>query len=235
MIRVCKISRACVLLLNVGEDFGDAEEPHEQGDQTHAIPQNQQAKIEPGFCGDHIHPHKAQADPQGGHEQRFEDGAPAQIGNDGKAEAHDGKVFGETKLQGDIGQRNRQEHEADHAQGSGDKRAESGNPQGRTRSSLPGHLVSVDAGYDRSRFPGNVHQDGGGRSPIHRPVIDSGQHDNRRNRGNAKGGGQEQSDGGSRPDPGKNPDECSQEDSYKTIQKIDGRKADLEPLIKVGQ
>ncbi len=42
---------------------------------------------------------------------------------------------------------------------------------------LAGHLVAVEAGYDRGRFARRVDQDGGGGTAVHRPVEDAGQHD----------------------------------------------------------
>ena len=51
--------------------------------------------------------------------------------------------------------------------------------QGRARSSLAGHLVSVQTGHHRGGFAGDIEKDGSRGAAIHGPIVDPRQHDDR--------------------------------------------------------
>ena len=131
------------------------------------------------------------------------------------------KYSGGPNLNGKLGQRRGQEHQPEDGQGSGNKRAKSGNAQGRARSSLAGHLVAVQTGDDGCRFSGNIDQDRSRRPAIHGPVINSGQHDDGGFGSGFESRGKEQGHGPHGPDARQYPDEGSDEDPDETIKKVD--------------
>ena len=65
-------------------------------------------------------------------------------------------------------------------------------PSACPRAALPGHLVPVQAGHDRCRFPRDVHENGSRGAAIHGSVVDPRQHDDRRNGRKVKGVRQQQ-------------------------------------------
>ena len=110
-----------------------------------------------------------------------------------------------------------------------------GNPQGRAGPSLAGHLVAVQAGNHRGGLSWDVNQDGSGGSAVHGPIIDPGQHDDRRNRGNMKGAGQEQGHGGHRAQPGQNPDQRADQDPDETEEKVHRLQGHLKAQDHIGR
>ena len=133
------------------------------------------------------------------------------------------KYSGRAETDREVGQRRRQEHQANHAQGPGDEGADGRNPQRRAGPALPGHLVAVQAGHDRGGFARKVHQDGGGRAAVHGPVIDAGQHDDGGGGIHAEGEGNEHGRPGHRPDAGQDPDDRPHGHAEKAEEEIDGR------------
>ena len=67
------------------------------------------------------------------------------------------------------------------------------------------HQVAFDGGHDRRALARRVQQDRRRRSAVHPAVVDAGEHDERLDRLQAEGHGQQQGDGQGRTDPGSTP------------------------------
>ena len=137
------------------------------------------------------------------------------------------KYSGGPKARANFARGGRHQHQADDRNRSGDERAEGGNPQRDAGPSLLGHLVSVQAGDDRGRLPGNVYQDGSGGPAIHRPVINSGEHDDGRNRGNVERVGEKKGNGRRRAQTRENADQGPHENPDEAEENIHRGKEDL--------
>ena len=138
------------------------------------------------------------------------------------------KYSGGPNFRATAGKRRSEEGKADDRQGSGDEGAEGRDPQGRPRPPLAGHLVAVEGGDHGSGFSGNVHQDGGCRSPVHRPVIDPGEHDDGGDGRGVKRRREEKGDRRHRSESGKHPDEGADQHPDKAEEEIDRLDGHLE-------
>ena len=130
------------------------------------------------------------------------------------------KYSGGPNFRAKLGQRGRHEDQADDAERPGDEGAEGGHAQGRAGPALARHLVAVQAGHDRGGLAGDVHQDGGGRAAVHGPVVDSGQHDDGRDRRDVEGGRQEQRHGGRRAQARQDADERADQAADEAVEEV---------------
>ena len=155
---------------------------------------------------------------------------------DGEPQDHQGEVLRRSEIEGQTGPEGRgQQRDHRHAEGPGDEGAEGRDPQGRPGPSLAGHLIPVQAGHDGGRLAGDVDQDRGGRSAVHGPVVDPGQHDDRRDRAHREGDRQEDRHGARRPDPGQDPDQRPDQDADETVQEIHGLEGGDDPDLQPGK
>ena len=203
------------LLLDIGNDLSHAKEAHDGGNQTHSIAEFENTKGQTLGAGDTVHPDGADQQPEDKHHQGLQDRTRGQIDQDNDPKKHQAEILGGSEGQGKFGQRRGNQHETDDRYRSGDERPKGGNAQRRTGPALSGHLIPVQAGDHRGRFPRDVDQDGGRRSSIHGAVIDPGKHDDGRHRGDMERVWKEQGNGGrraeTRKDADKRPHEARQE------------------------
>ena len=96
-----------------------------------------------------------------------------------KAEHHQRKILRRTERERQLRERWRYQHQSDHPKRAGDERRDRADPERGTRAALARHLITVEAGDDRSRLAWHVEQDRCGRAAVLRAVVDAGQHDHR--------------------------------------------------------
>lgn len=118
------------------------------------------------------------------------------------AQASKAQIFRRPEGFRHLRQRRRYEHQADDGNRSGDKGTEGSHAEGRSRSSLQCHLMAVETGDHCGRLSRDIDQDRSRRSSVHGPVVNPGQHDDRRNRRDVKGAGQKEGNGGRGPQSG---------------------------------
>ena len=133
------------------------------------------------------------------------------------------KYSGGAELEGHFGERGREEGDDDGADGSREEGADGGGGQGHAGAALEGHLVAVDGRHDGGGLPGQVHQDRGGRPAVLGPVIDPGQHDQRRHGREHEGGRHEHGDRRGRPEAGEDADQRADENADQAVEQVEGR------------
>ena len=69
------------------------------------------------------------------------------------------------------------DHETKDAERTTNKGPEGTNAQCRSSPSLPSHLITIQACDHRGCLSWYINKNGGGRTPIHGPIIDACQHD----------------------------------------------------------
>ena len=106
---------------------------------------------------------------------------------------------GGPKRSANVGERRREQHQADHAQRAGDEGADRRDGERRPGAPVLRHRVAVDAGHHRRGLARYAHQDRGGGAAVHRAVIDAGEQHDGDDRVQAEGRGQQQADAGERP------------------------------------
>ena len=104
------------------------------------------------------------------------------------------------KRSADRRQRRREEGQRNRRERSGHERSDGGRRQRRRAAALPRHHVAVDGRGNRCRFARRVEQDAGGRSAVHRAVVDPAEHDERADRVEGERDRQQHRDGQRRAD-----------------------------------
>ena len=108
------------------------------------------------------------------------------------------------------------------ADGAREKGADGGGGQGDAGTTLEGHLIAVERRHDGGGLSGQVHQDRGGRPAVLRPVVDPGQHDQRRHGREDEGGRHEHGDRRGRSEAGENADQGADEDADQAVEQVEG-------------
>ncbi len=189
------------------DDLVDSEQTDHHGDDPDPIPKRGDVvgKTLPAAQG--VHAYGAENQPQSGHDQCLDHRAPDQVGDNDKRHHHQGEVLRRIEDQGGPGKGRGQEHEPEHPEGSCDEGPQGGDPQRRSRPTLLGHLVAVQAGNHGGRLAGDIDEDRGGRPAVHRPVGDPAHHDDPGDRVEMIGRRQKQRHGAGRPDSRQDPDQ----------------------------
>ena len=138
-----------VLLLEIAQDLGDAEHADGDGDEVDAVGELEPAEREPLLAGVDVGADQPEQQPEHDHGERLEDRAVRERDRRDQAEDHEREVFGGAELEGDRGQRRREQHQDQGRDRAGKERAERGGGQRGTRAALPRHLVAVDRGHGR--------------------------------------------------------------------------------------
>ena len=219
----------------VDEDLPHAEHAHGQGDEIDPLLEHVESPGEADRSGDGVEPYRAEEQAHDHHDQPLDHRAFAQHGGHEEPHESQGKIFGGAEFQGEFGQGRSYEGQADHTDGSGDEGPDGGYAQRRAGPAFAGHLVAVDTGDHRSRFAGDIDQDGGGRPAVHGAVEDSGHHDDGSDRrADFETDGEEKGDGGCRAEAGKDPDDGPQKDADESKGQVrqgeSNRKATPQPL-----
>ena len=217
----------CDPLFEIDDDLGDAEESHDRRDQAHAVAEFEDAEGQPLGARNAVHADRADQQTEDAHHQGLEHGTRREVDEDHHAQEHQGEVFGRSECQGELGQGRGHEHQAQDGDRPGDEGAEGGDAQGGSRPPLPGHLVTVETGDHRGRLARDVDQDRRCRTSVHGPIVDPGQHDDRRDRGNVKGAGQEEGDGRRGSQAGQHADQRSHQDADEAEEQVRRREQDM--------
>ena len=209
------------------EDFAEAEDAHREGHEVETALEDDAPEGEPDLAGDRVETHHRQQEADEEDDQSFDDRAAGEGHGEEEPQRRQGEIFGGAEIEREFGERRREEGQADDGDRAGDERSDRGDPQGRARASFLGHLVAVDAGDDGGRLAGEVQQDGGGRSAVHRSVVDARHHDDRRHRGaDHIGHRQQKGDCGRRPQARKYADRRADQRPEEAEQDVCSRKRD---------
>jgi hypothetical protein len=143
-------------------------------------------------------------------------------------EHHQGKVFGGSELERELGQGHRDAAISMVATVPAKKEPSAAIAQRRAGLALARHLVAVEAGDHRGRFARHVEQDRRRRPAVLRAVVDAGQHDQRRHRLQRVGRRQQHRDRRDRADAGQHADQRAQQHADQCVQQVDRRQGDAE-------
>ena len=116
--------------------------------------------------------------------------------------------------------------------GAGEERADRRDGERRPRAALARHLVAVEAGDDRRRLAGQVHQDRRRRAAVLRAVVDAGQHDQRRDRRQREGHRQQHRDRRHRADAGQHADQRAEQHADEAVEEVERRSATPKPSAR---
>jgi hypothetical protein len=170
-----------------------------------------------------------------GNDEGLQQGTRAQVTQDSQAQDHDSEDLRGTELQSQFSNRRGQEHQKNDTHRSRDEGPEGRDAQSRACPSLPGHLITVDAGDRGRRFTGDVDQNGRCRTPVHGPVKNAREHNDGRGRRKVEGDRQQQGNGCGWPDSGENPDQGSHKTADQTEDEVQRGGRDAEPRENVGE
>ena len=138
------------------QHLGDTEKPHGHGHKTQTVAQGQTAKGKALFARNRIHADAAGEQPQHSHDQRLEHRSLRKIGDQSQTGKRQREIFRRPEPERRSAKHRREKHEPDHAERSGDKRAESGDAQRRARAALARHTVTVETSNYRRRLAGDI-------------------------------------------------------------------------------
>ena len=207
-----------------GQDLRYAEKAHGHGHDSDPVAQGDQAvrKTEiPAHLVDADHSeHQSEND----HGQVLHDRPARHVAEDDEPAKKEAAIFRGAESEGEFRQRGRQKHQPHDAERPGDIGSDRRHGQSRTRPSLLGHGVPVDAGHDRSRFAGNAHENGSRRPAVHGAVVNPRQENDRRGGVQAEGRGQKHADPGQGTHPGQNADHGPDQTADQGVKDVRRRK-----------
>ena len=217
------------------EHLGEPEEPDRERHDPDAVAQLDHAKGEAKIARHLIDAHHSEHEPERRHGEGLDHRSAAHVGEHEQPQEEQGEVLGRPQAEGEVGQGRRQQHEGDHRERARHEGANRGDGEGGARAPAAGHLVAVDAGHHRRRFPGNAHEDRGGRAPVHRAVVDAGEEDDSARGVEAEGGGQQEADPRQRAHAREHPHEGADEAADEGVEEHAGRERHSEAQGQVLQ
>ena len=119
----------------------------------------------------------------------MDDGTLGQVDHNAQPQYHEGKILRRSEVEGIFGQSRREEGEKTNRDRSRNEGTESRHPESRSRFSITGHLVTVEAGHDRCGLSWDIDQNGGGGSSVHGTIRDTCKQYDRRSGGHVKSNG----------------------------------------------
>jgi hypothetical protein len=152
-----------------------------------------------------------------------------------QAEHHEGEVVRRTELERKLGERRSEQRKQEGGNRAREERTDRGSGQGHAGPSLTRHLVAVKRRDHRGGLTRHVDQDGRGRSAVLGAVVDAGEHDQRRDRREGEGHGQQHGDRGRRPESGQHADQRSKKDAGEAVQQVRQRDRCRETEAEVGK
>ena len=115
---------------------------------------------------------------------------------------HQAKVLGRSQANGVIGQHRRKQGHDDGGDRSSNKGANCRACQGSPSAAALGHLVAFHRGDHGGGLARRVEQNRGGRTAVHRPIVNAGKENHRCGGVHMRGNRKQHRHGGRRPDPG---------------------------------
>ncbi len=208
------------------EDLGNSEEAGGDRDEADAPLGGFDAEGEALQTADRIHSHGGKDQAGHHHDQGAGLGFSGQVGQEDDSQDRQGEVFGRPEGEGGSRQEGGEELQGDHAEGSGNERADRGDGQRRPGPSLFRHRVTVEGGHDAGRLSRDIDQDRGRRAPVHGPVIDPRQHDQTGGGTELQGQGDDQGHGRRRAETRQHPDQRADQRADKAGDHVVGLKRD---------
>ncbi len=129
-------------------------------------------------------------------------------------------MLGGAEAEREPRQRRRDEDQPKGGDRGADEGSDGGDPQGHAPAPLQRHLVAVEGRHDGGRLSGRVQQHGGDGAPVHRAVIDGGEHDDGAGWIEVKCEGDENRDAGRRSDARKDADELAEHATDQREEKV---------------
>ena len=171
-----------LLVLEVPQDLGDAEQADRHRDEVDALEQLANAEREAWRAGVDVLADRAEQETQDDHRQRLGRRATCERDRGDQPEHDEAEELGRSEGQGHPRQRRREEDENERREGARDERADGGGGERRACATLARHLVAVDGSDRGRRLARKIDEDGRRRAAVLRAVVDAGQHDQRRDR-----------------------------------------------------
>ena len=195
-----------VFVVEVFHHLGNAEASQGDTDQANSILQKDQVHGVARHAAVHVGTDHSKQDADHGHGQAIEQAATADKTHAEKTQQHEGTVVGRPEQEPDLPKcwRHRRQHNNGH--GAANKARNARGEQRQSCFTFECHLVAIDAGDDAAGVR-NLHGDGAHAIAVLRPVVNSGQHDERATSGKGIGQGQQQADGGQRAQSRQQPDQ----------------------------
>jgi len=137
-----------------------------------------------------------------------------------RPQTHQREVFRRAELQRDARERRRRERDQQRGDATGEEGAERGDAQRRSGAALTRHLVAIDGGDNRGCLAGDVDQDGRGRAAVLGPIVDAGEHDQRRLRLQRERDRQQHGNRGDRTYPGQYADHGAEQDTDEAVRGV---------------
>ena len=162
-----------------------------------------------------------QTDPH--HEKGLQQSLGAELGKGNETEGGNGKVLGRTELQCDLGEELGHKGQEDETDRPGNKGAHGRDEKSGASPPPLGHLIAVEGRHHGTRLAGNIQEDRGGGTAVHRPVVDPGKHDQGRYRGQSVRHPHQKRHGPDRPDTRQNADEGPDECAHQCQAEVGGR------------
>ncbi|MNI26530.1 hypothetical protein D3C73_802320 [compost metagenome] len=214
---------AVFLLLQVGHDFGEAEHAHGHDGEVDTVLQFGNAEVVAGNARVDVGADHAQQQTQDDHRDCLGQRARSQHHGADQAQAHQREVLGGAELERHLSQRGSKRSQQQGRHATGKERAQRGDGQRGARTAIAGHLVTVQHGHHRGRFPWQRHKNRRGRTAVLRTVIDAGQHDQACNRGQHIRDRQQHRDGRDRADARQHANQRTQDAAQQCVGQVLGR------------
>ena len=214
----------------VVEDLAEAEESHGHGHEVDAVTEVEVVEGEPFGSGEDIAADHRKEHSDGSGDQRLDLVAGTDGGNQGDAEKRQCCVLGRSEIERETGDQRSQEGEPEDRRRSADERTDGGDSEGRSGTSLFGHLKAIEDSDDSAGFTGQSQQHRGDRAAVLCPVEDAGEHDDGSDRFDTEGHRQKDGHCRGRSESGKHTDEHADEDADETVQKVSGFEDGAEPF-----
>ncbi|MDT4829244.1 hypothetical protein FQZ97_626590 [compost metagenome] len=219
---------AVFLLLEVGHDFGEAEHAHGHDGEVDAVLQFGDAEVVACNARVHVGAHHAQQQTQQDHRNRLGQRARGQHHGANQAQAHQREVLGGAELECDLSQRGRKTGQQQSSHAACEERTQGSDCQGGASAAVAGHLVAVQHGHHRGRFPWQRHENGRRGAAVLGAVVDACQHDQAGHRGQHVRDRQQHRDGRNRADARQHANQRTQNAAQQCIGEVLGRERDRE-------
>jgi hypothetical protein len=161
----------------VGEDFGQAEHPDDDGHEAHPVEQAVDTEGEPRRSGHGVNTDHRDQQAQCTGNQGPDHRAAGQRDQQRDAHDHQGEEFGRTDEQSRLAQRLGGCDQAHRGHAAADKRSDGRDGQGSTGPAEFGHGIAVQRRNGRRGLPRRIQQNARDRAAVTGAVKDGAEHD----------------------------------------------------------
>ena len=219
-------------LFEVVQDFADTEQAHRHDDEVDAVGELQAVERETRSATEAVTTDGGQLQPDQSRDQRLEFVAAADRRDEQHAEQRERGVLRRPEVQRDAGHDGRQQRQPDDRDRRADKGSDGRNTESRSGPALFGQREAIEHGDHRRRLAGQSQQHRGDRAAVLGPVVDAGEHDDRRHRVDGVGDRQQDRDSGRRPESRQHADDHADQNPDKAVEQVLWLDDEGEPVEK---